>query len=534
MRPVVPRVSPRLKTREAIAGSQRPLLLMMLGVLTAILMACEPDPAACCRADGECAEGAVCHEGHCTPKCQDDAQCYGGQTCLSGACVFVGRPVSQCGFDFIEEPDFGTPEVGEPDVQPDVQPVVLEPEGVPEPFEPEGVPEPFEPDVTPEPSEPEPFEPEPFEPDPGEPDPEPGPDPGCDDDPFEPNNNRNQAAFVDIDVDYSLSICGENDRDFFAIDLEPGTTLVARIDFIDADGDLDMALFQEGVQSPVETSNSTQDFEEIVYTANQGGRFFIRVIGFAGQEGPYRLRVSLSSGPICEDDNFEPNDTLLLATPIESSFPVQGRFCEGGEVDVFAVFDIDPNSEVFIDFFEFLNAGLFNINVFDSSGAPILSEQTAQGQAFIAFPAGIASPGPLFVEVQYVPNTGIGMREYELVVSVEPGFQICGDDGFEPNDTLQTSSVVPQNQPIEAAICELDVDHYEFVVEGSSARLIINSDPGRQLLAVVRDAELNPIRDYFGTFIIDSFPIDGPFFVEVSTLEGGEGTTSYFIIAEPD
>lgn len=542
MRFVSSRILPLVRAPRG-ALMVRHLSIALLLAASAGLTACEPDPAACCRADGECAEGAVCREGHCTPKCQDTSQCYGGQTCLSGACVFVGRPVSQCGFDFIDEPATGVPDVVEPDAQPGVnEPDGTEPDVQPGPFEPEGVPEP---EVTPEPGEPEPFEPDPFEPepvepDPGpnepgtEPDPEPGPIPGCIPDTFEPNDRRNQASVIDFDVDYFLSICGEDDQDFFLFELQPGETLVARIDFTDSVGDLDMALFRQGTQNPVETSNSTQDFERIVHTTNQGGRFFLRVLGFSGQEGPYQLQASLTDGPLCEQDANEPNDSFFDATPIEPFFPRLGAFCEPGEVDVFALFPAEPTAFGFVEFFSFGGPGLFLVVVYDSAGAEIGLQET-EGGAIIEIDGQDIPPGPIFVEVLYLEGPPGFRPEYELFVNLEPGEQQCGEDDFEPNDTFAQASPVPPQEAVEGAICEFDVDIFEFDFDSGDARLIINSFD-QELTVFVRDRDFNIQREYFGSFIIDTFPIDptGEFFVELFAFDAGGESTTYTLIAEPD
>jgi MYXO-CTERM domain-containing protein len=40
-----------------------------------------------CEADGDCADGEVCHEGECSATCEADTDCPDDQSCGEGVCL---------------------------------------------------------------------------------------------------------------------------------------------------------------------------------------------------------------------------------------------------------------------------------------------------------------------------------------------------------------------------------------------------------------------------------------------------------------
>jgi hypothetical protein len=57
------------------------------------------------------------------------------------------------------------------------------------------------------------------------------------------------------------------------------------IDFVHSDGDLDLALYQNGTN--ISTSQSTEDSETVQGTP---GEYIIRVYGYNGAQGEYTLK----------------------------------------------------------------------------------------------------------------------------------------------------------------------------------------------------------------------------------------------------
>jgi hypothetical protein len=120
-------------------------------------------------------------------------------------------------------------------------------------------------------------------------------DAGCpdavagDDDALEDNDTQETAAQIAAgDID-DLMIT-EGDDDWFAVELCEDGVLTATITFVDADGDLDLAVVDiEG--SVIDFSDGVGDEETVTATANIATTAYLRVFGWQAAANAYSLSV---------------------------------------------------------------------------------------------------------------------------------------------------------------------------------------------------------------------------------------------------
>ena len=105
---------------------------------------------------------------------------------------------------------------------------------------------------------------------------------------WEPNESVADAVPLSLPVDVALELT-PGDVDHFSVDVDAPTEVMVRIAFSHEDGDLDLTLLDSSGQ-PIASSASTAD-EERVTMILPAGRTFIRVHGFQGASGDYRLQV---------------------------------------------------------------------------------------------------------------------------------------------------------------------------------------------------------------------------------------------------
>ena len=111
------------------------------------------------------------------------------------------------------------------------------------------------------------------------------------DDAFEPNDTRGLAAPLASGQAIAGIACND---DYFAISAVAGATLTADLAFTNANGDLDMALYNPaGTQ--VGISQGVGNTEQIVYLVAQSGTHYVHVYGYDGAQNTYSLTVSLPS-----------------------------------------------------------------------------------------------------------------------------------------------------------------------------------------------------------------------------------------------
>ncbi len=122
------------------------------------------------------------------------------------------------------------------------------------------------------------------------------------DDLFEPNDVVDHATrWTEQLAEATLALCPGN-RDYFLVAAEKGVRLTVTLQFVHADGDLSLALWEPGkdprYDGTVARSATSEDFERISHTTRKSGDFLIAVYGASpAAQGAYGLDVTLDSVP---------------------------------------------------------------------------------------------------------------------------------------------------------------------------------------------------------------------------------------------
>jgi len=115
----------------------------------------------------------------------------------------------------------------------------------------------------------------------------------CVDDPLEPNDAPDQAAFILPGTYGSLDIC-PYDVDWFGLNAGTGETIELRIEAPVAEGDLDLRLYEASDPVvPVAASSTQNDVEELTWVVVNPGMHLIRVNGFLGAGAGYKMTVEV-------------------------------------------------------------------------------------------------------------------------------------------------------------------------------------------------------------------------------------------------
>lgn len=376
---------------------------LVLGALALLVVACRPDPEACCRVDDDCAAGAACFEGLCAPRCNHDSQCPEQELCsAAGVCVALGRPKSHCAFAFDPIGPGGPADAGAGEGD-GGGPVDAGP--------PEGV---------------------------------------CAPDRHEPNDTA-AAATSDVAPVESLTLCA-GDEDFFAIGVGAGEVIAARIEFLHARGDLDMELLFQGAQ--VAVSQGVSDVEEIQHAASAPGTYVLHVYGFGGAANRYDLALARVPGPVgCVDDDLEENDNADEARPLRIGQGVSPRLCPTDGADFFTL-ELPPQLQTRVTLTYNAPPGL-RLGVSTSERGTLTSESGGGSESVVLLQE---FGGTALIEVSGEVPLEEG-RGYRLRAVVDD--DIC-QDPTEPNDSPATATdLVPPGTP-DLAICPGDLDFFRI------------------------------------------------------------------------
>ncbi len=140
------------------------------------------------------------------------------------------------------------------------------------------------------------------------------------DDPLEDNDSAAQPAGLDEGVTTQGILCGP-DEDWFQSPVSLGCIADARLDFSDAQGDIDLELYAGDGVTRIATSNGTGDEERLLKVVTQGGMRYRAFLfnAAADEQNTYRFIVKqICSGELAcpSDDPFEPNDARADAVAL--------------------------------------------------------------------------------------------------------------------------------------------------------------------------------------------------------------------------
>jgi len=133
--------------------------------------------------------------------------------------------------------------------------------------------------------------------------------------PFEPNDDFGSATNASDGYYADLRI-GEDDVDFYAVEMAEGEELNASIYFSHDTGDLDMRVYAPTQEQVAEVTTTTDD-ERVTVTAQSSGTYYVEVFGSQGATAPYDLEIRTSSGladAVCSlsDTEVPPGTTVFL------------------------------------------------------------------------------------------------------------------------------------------------------------------------------------------------------------------------------
>lgn len=225
---------------------------------------------------------------------------------------------------------------------------------------------------------------------------------------MEPNENQGQAQTVQDGTDASVAIC-DNDEDWYKLVLSGSSEVTVEILFSHSNGDLDLAL-KSSQGSQLAISQSSSDNEKIVKTL-AAGTYYVRVYGYNGAQGDYRLKVAVGGGgttPTCTDD-LEPNDARSGAAAVNSGTYNNLKVC-AGDIDFYKV--VVPSGGSLRATINFTHsAGDLDMELLNSSGGRITVSQSTENTESVT----ASSAGTYYLRVYgYSGATG----DYSLTISM--------------------------------------------------------------------------------------------------------------------
>ena len=193
------------------------------------------------------------------------------------------------------------------------------------------------------------------------------------DDAHEDNDDTATAAPIDQGVSLDGILCS-GDQDWFDVPVAVGCIADARLDFVDADGDIDLELRRADGTTVQGSSRGVADGERITKVVVEGGMRYRVYFGVGDPANVYRFVVDETCAVACPtDDPWEPNDTSAQAPDLKAALDeVVGAVCASEDF-----FDTVPQTgctlSVQLDFDD--AHGDLDLELQDTTGAVLASSR---------------------------------------------------------------------------------------------------------------------------------------------------------------
>ncbi len=293
---------------------------------------------------------------------------------------------------------------------------------------------------------------------------------------LEPNNTAATATVIGAPLgsfQYAGLTIGTGDVDYFQVTLDhvgaAGDAVV--IDFVNAQGNLDMTLYNAAATSVLATSAGVGNQESISLTGLAAGNYIVRVFGNIGQANPnynftFQLAPSLPDGA----DGFENNDTAATASilgTLSGSVTHEHLTIQAGDDDWYRFTLAAPGREGDAVALAFTHAnGDVDMQLYAANGTTVLLTSAGSENSERVSLAGLAA-GDYYVRV--FGYQGVANPDYSLTLAVASATPAA--DRFEQNDTYLTATalgLVSGTRTETHLTAEAnDADWYRFTLAGT-------------------------------------------------------------------
>lgn len=297
-------------------------------------------------------------------------------------------------------------------------------------------------------------------------------------DAYENNDTRTGAADVPAGSYTDLLLCAGSpvdDDDFFSVYVPAGVTLTVTANFDNAEGNIDLRLFDDTNLRVDRSEQTTTDTESVTVTntTSIGRDYVVQVLGGTGSfQSYYSMDVELAFDPNdpCIEDSYSGNTDMASASGLTAG-AYDLALCESTE-DWFT-FDI-PAGETVEANVELRNRlGNIDMELQDVNGNELAGSATNDNVETLTYTNTDASA--LTVYLRVYPKGGAFMRNnYDLWLAIGsnmPTTPFC-PDMYERNDSTTTAySFEFTNEPhiSDAIMCSVEEDWYSVDLTSASA-----------------------------------------------------------------
>lgn len=191
----------------------------------------------------------------------------------------------------------------------------------------------------------------------------------------EPNDTLSSCSFIVLDFYHpSLSLNDSADEDYFCFTLPIDSRLDVAVQFVHADGDIDLEVL-DGTGLLVDSSTSLTD-GEVTGTLLAAGDYAVRIFSPTGETNTYSLEVRAQRAYF--PDAYELNSDILSCSDVALDFHDPGLNLHNLFDEDYFCFDLGPGAFLTVTVTFIHGDGNIDVMLMDILGIPISISATDQ------------------------------------------------------------------------------------------------------------------------------------------------------------
>ena len=231
----------------------------------------------------------------------------------------------------------------------------------------------------------------------------------------EPNNDPQHAGPLALGAWLEGSIADANDDDVFKLRTPAGNRDMYRVEVENKSTGWGPKLTVLNAQkTPVESASNAHAGGDLAlaFAGEPDADYYVVVGRYYAAAAEYRLRVAAQMA----FDRYEPNDSIIKATPIAAAAPIEANIMDGADVDYFKVPAPATVAKMVVSFENRSTTLAPNIQLFDGRKSKIYNAYDSTPGANLDLSVDV-KPGPEFYVL--VDKTSATSGDYTLTVRFE-------------------------------------------------------------------------------------------------------------------
>jgi len=271
----------------------------------------------------------------------------------------------------------------------------------------------------------------------------------CQDDEFEENDGFESPKEILPGKEYNLRLCPK-DEDWFQLKTSGRPTKIT----ISSQSIIPFEIYSINDKSePILYSDEYDSGTSIAEFENLPDVVIMRIVG-KDTGVDYRLKVEVET-PQCEDDMFEPDDSLESPRLLGDGSYKGLKICNGNE-DYYG-FNLNKGDRISLTVSYNTSEADVDIVLFDPNRKEVAYSLGSTGTEEIEFTAEISG-----VYALYVFAWDNGTATYQMEARITKAGVSCVDDRFEENDTIYQATEIRSSEIYGLRICAGDRDYYSI------------------------------------------------------------------------